>query len=182
MREKSGIAAYFDNAWKAAYSTFEGLAVTFSWMFRRPITIQYPDKIDKPTQETLPDGYRGILEVDLDRCTGCMLCSKTCPIDCIRVKIEKNEETKERFITSFDIDIGKCMYCGLCTENCKFGAIHHSKEFEATACKRSDLVIHFTDQPRPVAKPKKDREPVDKPLGQVVRKKLKVCFEDKEGK
>ena len=182
MSDKSGVSGYFGNIWKAAHSTFEGLAVTFSWMFRRPITIQYPDKIDKPIQETLPDGYRGILEVDVEKCTGCMQCSKACPIGCIKVEIKKNEETKERLITRFDIDIGKCMFCGLCTETCRFSAIRHTKEFEATACSRGDLVLHFLDEPRPVAKPKKGEAPREKPLGSIVKPRLKVCFEQEEGR
>ena len=80
------------------------------------MTIQYPDKIPVPIRETLPLRYRGILEVDLDICTGCLACQRDSPITCITIGIEMNKDTKQRQFAHFDIDVCKCMYCGLCSE------------------------------------------------------------------
>jgi formate hydrogenlyase subunit 6/NADH:ubiquinone oxidoreductase subunit I len=159
---------YFGKIGRAVTSTYEGFAVTSSWLFRRPMTIQYPDRIDRPVQEMLPEGYRGILEVDLDRCTGCLLCAKTCPINCITIEIEKNPETKVRELQVFDIDIGRCMYCGLCTEACKFDSIVHTTDFEGTAASPEDLVLHFAKQPQPVAKVKAGEGPPRRPQGSIL--------------
>lgn len=154
-----GVGDYFRNVFRAAATIFEGLAVTKSWLFRRPMTIQYPDKIEKPVQEMLPATYRGILEVDLDLCTGCMLCSRTCPIGTITVNIEKNAETGNRDITRFDIDIGQCMYCGLCVEACKFDALCHTTEFEASVPTPEELVLCFVKKPQPAARHKPGQAP-----------------------
>ncbi|MCC6160221.1 MAG: 4Fe-4S dicluster domain-containing protein [Deltaproteobacteria bacterium] len=145
---------YFSNIRRAITSTFEGLAVTSSWLFRRPITIQYPDKIPQPIQDSLPDNYRGILEVDLARCSGCMLCAKTCPINVLDIQLEKNPETGVREIMRFDIDIGRCMYCGLCSEACAFDSLRHTTEFEAVASSPDRLVLRYVKTPVPVAKGK----------------------------
>ena len=59
------VASYIKDIQDTVASTFEGMSITFSHLVRRPMTIQYPDKIPVPIQETLPLRYRGILEVDM---------------------------------------------------------------------------------------------------------------------
>lgn len=53
------------------------------------------------------------LSFDVDRCTGCRLCTQVCPhgvfaMDGARAKV---------------VDRGACMECGACALNCAFGAI-----------------------------------------------------------
>ena len=94
-------------------------------------------------QDTLPFRYRGILEVDLEICTGCLACERACPIDCIVIDAKKDKQTKEMMLTRFDIDIAKCMYCGLCSEPCPTGSIHHTPEFEGADYSLESLVRRF---------------------------------------
>ena len=81
--QKSGRAdrGYFGAIITSAKSIFEGMAVTFSYLFKEPTTVQYPDRIPVPLTDTLPERYRGFLEVDMSVCTGCLQCSRDCPID-----------------------------------------------------------------------------------------------------
>ena len=51
--------------------------------------------------------------IDPEKCKGCSLCSKVCPVGAISGEIKK----------PFVIDPAKCIKCGTCMEKCRFGAI-----------------------------------------------------------
>jgi len=53
-------------------------------------------------------------KIDPDKCKGCTLCARNCPVDAISGK------PKEPHV----IDADKCIKCGTCMDNCKFGAIY----------------------------------------------------------
>jgi NADH-quinone oxidoreductase subunit I len=150
---------YFRHIKDAVVTIFDGMAVTASHLIRKPYTIQYPDRIAVRVQDTLPFRYRGILDVDLEICTGCLACDRACPIDCIAMAIEKNAQTREILISQFDIDLAKCMYCGMCSEPCPTGAIHHTTEFEGADYSLESLIRRFVAEPIVAYKPKKGPEP-----------------------
>ena len=52
-------------------------------------------------------------EIDAQRCKGCSLCSKKCPVGAISGQLK----------SPYVIDGGKCIRCSQCLDNCKFGAI-----------------------------------------------------------
>lgn len=149
---------YFRHIKEAVVTIFDGMAVSASHLLRRPYTIQYPDRTPVRVQDTLPFRYRGILDVDLEICTGCLACERACPIDCIVIVCEKNAQTRELTISQFDIDIAKCMYCGLCSEPCPTGSIHHTTEFEGADYSLESLMRRFVKDPVLAYKPKKGPE------------------------
>ena len=150
---------YLKNIFDTVVTILEGLSITFSHLVRRPMTIQYPDQIDRPVQETLPKRYRGHLEVDMAICTNCKACERECPITCIAIT-DSEEPDKKRWMAQFDIDLAKCMYCGICSEVCPTGAIRHSPEFEGSCYNPAAMVRHFVvdGAPVPPFKPKKGEE------------------------
>jgi len=149
---------YIRNVKTVCKTVFEGMAVTFSHFARKPVTIQYPDRMAVRVQDTLPFRYRGILEVDLEICTGCLACERACPIDCIVIDAKKDKAAGGMVLTRFDIDMAKCMYCGLCSEPCPTGSIHHTPEFEGADYSLESLVRRFVKDPVLAYKPKQGPE------------------------
>lgn len=160
----------FQDLARSATSIFEGMAVTFSHLFREPVTIQYPDRTDRPVRDMLPARYRGFLEVQMDICGACKRCEKVCPVDCIRVEMSRDPATKQNLITRFDIDLSKCMFCGLCVEACEdgaTGAIRHTREFEGAAGSLDALIFRYVEpgKPWPLYKTPKDKSTI--PVGEI---------------
>jgi NADH-quinone oxidoreductase subunit I/NAD(P)H-quinone oxidoreductase subunit I len=160
----------------SAVSIWHGMSITLSYLLRRPMTIQYPDRTALPVRDMLPPRYRGFLEVDVDICTGCQACERACPINCIQITLEKDPQNpKQRLVTQFDIDEAKCMYCGLCVEPCPTGSIQHTREFEGSVADLRTLTIRWADplKPFPVYKVDKTAEYFPRVvLGSLVRAKL----------
>jgi NAD(P)H-quinone oxidoreductase subunit I len=176
-----GKGSYFGAIWASAKAVLDGMAVTAAYLLRKPVTVQYPDRTALPVVDSLPERYRGFLEVDMDICTACKACERDCPIDCITIDIEKVDGV--RAMTRFDIDLGKCMYCGICVESCPTDAqapgdqeqtkcIRFTREFEAATEEFPALTFRFV-RPGDYVVPYKPTkgEVVDTPRrGEIARK------------
>jgi formate hydrogenlyase subunit 6/NADH:ubiquinone oxidoreductase subunit I len=163
---------YFGEIWAAGKSVLEGMAVTLAELGKAPVTVEYPDRTDRPVVDTLPERYRGFLEVDLDTCTACKACERACPIDVIVIDLEKRADGL-RGMTRFDIDLGKCMYCNLCVEACPVDTqspgdteasrcIRMTREFEGATTDFNTLTFRFI-RPGDFVTPFKPRKGVVEP-------------------
>ena len=127
------------------------LPKVFVQMFKRPYTNKFPAKYAPssttkflenvgagkakliPPIET-PEGFRGKIQYDKEKCTGCKLCIKVCPSSAIEFK----EEEKK-----IKIYLARCTFCSQCNDVCPANCLSMSNEFLlADADKYSpDLIV-----------------------------------------
>ena len=130
---------------------FSMLPQVFSQMFKKPFTNKFPAKY-APNNTTkfleevgagnieiippinVPQGFRGKIQYDKEKCIGCKLCIKVCPSEAIEFK-ESDKKIK--------IYLARCTFCSQCNDICPVNCLSMSDEFLlADADKYSkDLIV-----------------------------------------
>lgn len=124
--------------------SLKGMVITIREAFKKPVTAQYP-------KEHLPLGprYMGFpaltwdYELDEPFCTGCMVCVRNCPTQCMKAVMKDNPKQAEgkshrrKIIDTFEINLGRCILCSICVEVCNFDAIVMSQEHELSTFVRN---------------------------------------------
>jgi len=111
----------------------------FRFMLEKPTTEAYPFK---PIQ--LPERFRGKLDIDPAKCTGCQVCSLVCPATVITMvdlgtrKVGDRELKVRRPL----FDLASCILCGECVDNCAFNALQLTKQFETATPNKADLLMN----------------------------------------
>jgi len=113
------------------------LPQVFAQMFKKPFTNKFPAKYT-PSSTTkfmenvqngktqivppveVPDGFRGKIQYDREKCIGCQLCIKVCPSGAIEFKPEGKK---------IKIYLARCTFCAQCNEICPVNCLSMSKEF-----------------------------------------------------
>jgi NAD(P)H-quinone oxidoreductase subunit I len=116
---------------------FSMLPKAFTQMFKKPWTNKFPAKYTpsnttrfleqvqagkvkiNPPVET-PPGFRGKIQYDKEKCTGCQLCIKVCPSEAIEFKPEDKK---------IKIYLARCTFCSQCNDICPFNCLSMSNEF-----------------------------------------------------
>ena len=127
-------------------AVFSGMWITIKHLFKRPVTIKYPDAV----REMAPV-YRGqhVLKRDekgAERCTACGLCALACPAEAItmvaaeRKKGEEKLYREEKYASTYEINMLRCIFCGLCEEACPKEAIFLTDRLVDAEYERNDFV------------------------------------------
>ena len=137
--------------WERMYliAIVKGLIITFKHLFRKKVTIQYPEQV----REFSPV-YRGqhMLKRDeqgRENCTACGLCALSCPAEAITMKAEERKADEkhlyreEKYASIYEINMLRCIFCGLCEEACPKDAIYLtiSKELVPASYEREDFIF-----------------------------------------
>jgi len=118
----------------------KGLRITGKKLFKKPITIQYPE--EKTPQSSRFRGLHALRKYPNgeERCIGCKLCEAVCPALAISIDTEMRSDGTRR-TTKYEIDLFKCVYCGFCEEACPTDAIVETRIFEFHFEDRNEKII-----------------------------------------
>ncbi|MBM3941689.1 MAG: 4Fe-4S dicluster domain-containing protein [SAR202 cluster bacterium] len=128
-------------------NSVKGMALTFFSTLkglRKPVTQQYPAK-PTPVKERFM-GFPALTwddKVPEPFCTGCMVCVRNCPTQCMSATMKDNplfaegKSARRKIIDQFEINLNRCILCGICVELCNFDAIVMSHEHEMSTYQRN---------------------------------------------
>jgi NADH-quinone oxidoreductase subunit I len=121
-------------------AVLRAMAATLKNLFRKPITVHYPDK-----ERKYPSRYRGLLALTYDKdtgeenCIGCRLCEYVCPPAVIKVEMLKAE--KRNYAKTFSLELYACEFCELCVQVCPTDAIVMMKSFDMPTADRREMLL-----------------------------------------
>jgi len=128
---------------------FKGMMITFSHIFKKKPTINYPEK-----QRPFSPVFRGLQILNRDQegrenCTACGLCAVACPAEAITMEAAERQQgeehlyREEKYAAKYEINMLRCIFCGLCEEACPKDAIYLSETFTPADYQRKQFIYEI---------------------------------------
>ncbi|MEM3185682.1 MAG: 4Fe-4S dicluster domain-containing protein [Conexivisphaerales archaeon] len=110
----------------------------FRTAMQEPVTIKYPFG-----PVIVAERFRGKLEIDPVKCTGCGVCEIVCPAGVVTMVSVGKRKVGERELEVKKpvFDLYSCISCGQCVDDCRFGALALTKKFELAVFDKNSLVM-----------------------------------------
>ncbi len=137
-------ASYFEKVNIGIKTVIKGLLLSFSYLFKKPVTLQYPHE-----KKVIAERYRGSIRLKRNeetgelKCIACGNCERICPAGAIKLSSYTPEGEKKKKLSEFYVDLGLCIYCGLCVDSCPVNAIEHSTVYEVAEVEKDKLVLRL---------------------------------------
>lgn len=127
---------------------FDMIGNVMNNLVTRPATRKYPYE-KRPSFNRA----RGHIEIDIDKCIFCGMCSRKCPSNALTVnKAEK----------SWEIDPFKCIICNECVAVCPKKCILGCEDYNTSALVKEKR--KYVQQPQPASEPVKQPEKEEKKI------------------
>ncbi|HZW85615.1 MAG TPA: 4Fe-4S dicluster domain-containing protein [Nitrososphaerales archaeon] len=112
------------------------LGEMFRTALERPITEEYPFG-----KKVLTERFRGRLDIDPVKCTGCSVCEIVCPAGVITMVPVGSKSVGSRSVDVKrpEFDLYSCISCGQCVDDCRFGALSLTHDFELAVFDKESL-------------------------------------------
>jgi formate hydrogenlyase subunit 6/NADH:ubiquinone oxidoreductase subunit I len=114
------------------------LGEMFKTALQHPVTEEYPFG-----RKVVTERFRGRLDVDPVKCTGCSICEIVCPAGVITMLPvgKKTIGNREVEVKRPEFDLFTCISCGQCVDDCRFGALTLTHDFELAVFDKKSLVM-----------------------------------------
>lgn len=63
--------------------------------------------------------YRGMIRLDKEKCTSCLLCARSCPANAIKMQMMDEKKLP-------GVDYTRCVFCSFCVSICPVKALEHT--------------------------------------------------------
>lgn len=113
---------------KEAKNIIKGLLTVLKHFKKDKVTLLYPEEKDKN------ENVRGLIICDTEKCIGCGICKKVCPV----LNVITIENKKVRYM-----DFSRCIFCKNCVYECPSKAMIMTKQYELATDNKKTLLSEY---------------------------------------